>query len=421
MHLALGAITTALGGDVSFDSVWPMVVILAVVLAVAGTPLFKAADSPPIPARSRVGTLDGLRGFLALAVFFHHGALYHSFIQDGLWRAPSDRLYGLLGPFGVSMFFMITGFLFWSQILDKQGRPDWARLYIGRVFRIGPIYLAAVTVMVACVFFLTGPHLHVSVGTLARQLAGWSALGLRSGSPINDFARPGVLLANVTWSLRWEWFFYASLIVTGLFARNRITAWALPSVGLAASLVMLARAHPAVGAPSAFAFIGLFCIGMLTATARGIVGKVAFQTPLFSAIAAVLLLSVLGVCWTAYDILPICLLGAAFFLIANGTSLFGLLNTRPARRLGDISFGIYLLQGLVFAAVFASETARHFALSSPLNHWALIALASVLLISVATAAHVFIERPGIDLGRKVARIGRQPTAPTLDRAPAVPS
>jgi len=392
---------------VRYDSVWPMLVVLAALLMIAATPLFKAADSPPIPTRSRVGTLDGLRGFLALAVFFHHAALYHSFIQDGRWRPPSDRLYGLLGSFGVSLFFMITGFLFWSQILDKHGRPDWGRLYIGRVFRIGPIYLAAVAAMVACVFFLTGAHLQVSMGTLARQLAEWGALGLRSGSPINGFPEPGVLLANVTWSLRWEWFFYASLIVTALFARNRIMAWALPSVGLVASLGLLVRGHSAVGAPSAFAFIALFCIGMLTAAARGMASKVAFQTPLFSAIAAALLLSVLGACSTAYAILPICVLGAAFVLIANGTSLFGLLNTRPARRLGDISFGIYLLQGLVFAATFATQAARTFALSSPAHHWALVALASVLLISLATAAHVFIERPGIDLGRKVTRFGRQ--------------
>ena len=56
-------------------------------------------------SRSRVETLDGLRGFLALAVFFHHGALYHTFIQDGLWRPPPDRFYALLGPFGVALFF----------------------------------------------------------------------------------------------------------------------------------------------------------------------------------------------------------------------------------------------------------------------------------------------------------------------------
>jgi peptidoglycan/LPS O-acetylase OafA/YrhL len=249
---------------VSYYSVLPTVVLLLVYLVLASTPLFQAADSPPISTRSRVSTLDGLRGFLALAVFFHHGALYHTYIQDGLWRVPPDRLYALLGPFGVSMFFMITGFLFWSQILEKQGRPDWIRLYVGRVFRIGPIYLVTVSIMVLSVLGLTGPHLKVPVGTLAMQLAEWGALGLRSGSPINGFADPGVLLANVTWSLRWEWLFYASLIFTAFFARNRVAAWALPAIGLLTSLILLIRGDYASAPPQSAAFIALFCIGMLT-------------------------------------------------------------------------------------------------------------------------------------------------------------
>jgi peptidoglycan/LPS O-acetylase OafA/YrhL len=346
---------------VSYYSVLPTVVLLLVYLVLASTPLFQAADSPPISTRSRVSTLDGLRGFLALAVFFHHGALYHTYIQDGLWRVPPDRLYALLGPFGVSMFFMITGFLFWSQILEKQGRPDWIRLYVGRVFRIGPIYLVTVSIMVLSVLGLTGPHLKVPVGTLAMQLAEWGALGLRSGSPINGFADPGVLLANVTWSLRWEWLFYASLIFTAFFARNRVAAWALPAIGLLTSLILLIRGDYASAPPQSAAFIALFCIGMLTGALRPMTASLDFSRPWFSAAAAALLLIVLTLFGTAYALAPICILGAAFFLIANGTTLFGLLVSRPAKRLGDVSFGIYLLQGLVMAAVFGTKQSRVYA------------------------------------------------------------
>jgi peptidoglycan/LPS O-acetylase OafA/YrhL len=307
------------------------------------------------------------------------------------------------------MFFMITGFLFWSQMVDKRGKPDWLRLYVGRVFRIGPIYLVAVAIMVTTVFALTGFHLQTPVGTIARQLAAWGALGLWSGSPINGFAKPGILLAFVTWSLRWEWFFYASLIVTAFFARNRITAWALPAVGLGGFLVALLLNHDAGEAPSTAAFIALFCAGMLTAALRPITAKVTWDTPIFSALAAILILVVLTLFETAYDAVAICLLGAAFFLIANGASLFSLLTSRPARRLGDVSFGIYLLQGLVMAAVFALPAARAFALATPLQHWVLIAISGIALVSVATIAHAIIERPGVELGRSViSGIRRKP-------------
>jgi peptidoglycan/LPS O-acetylase OafA/YrhL len=393
---------------VDFYSIWPAMVLLAALFLLVATPLFQAADSPPIPARSRVSTLDGLRGFLALSVFLHHGAVYHSFIQDSVWRTPPDRLYGLLGSFGVSIFFMITGFLFWSQILDKKGRPDWVRLYVGRVFRIGPIYLVAAAIMVCAVFAVTGLHLRVPAGSLAWQLAQWSALGFRSGIPINGYPTPGAFLAYVTWSLRWEWFFYASLIVTALFARNSITSWALPTTGLLVSLAALLLSNVGEG-PQTAAFVALFCVGMVTAALRPLAARTSLQTPIFSAVAAILLLTVLAIFRTAYDAAAICLLGGAFFLIANGTSLFGLLTSRPARRLGDVSFGIYLLQGLVMSAVFASPQARQFALASPLQHWALLAIAGVALVSVATVAHALIERPGVELGRSfVGVLGRKP-------------
>jgi peptidoglycan/LPS O-acetylase OafA/YrhL len=57
-----------------------------------------------------------------------------------------------------------------------------------------------------------------------------------------------------------------------------------------------------------------------------------------------LLLAVLCLFPSAYTAAPIILLGGAFFLIANGASLFGLLNTKPAVRLGNVSYGLYLLQ-----------------------------------------------------------------------------
>lgn len=36
-----------------------------------------------------------------------------------------------------------------------------------------------------------------------------------------------------------------------------------------------------------------------------------------------------------------------FHLLTSGATLFGLIELRAARRLGNISYGIYLLQGLV--------------------------------------------------------------------------
>jgi len=58
------------------------------------------------------------------------------------------------------------------------------------------------------------------------QVIKWSGLGFFANASFNGFPGAGVLLANVTWSLRYEWLFYTSLIVTALFARSRLTGWA---------------------------------------------------------------------------------------------------------------------------------------------------------------------------------------------------
>lgn len=39
----------------------------------------------------------------------------------------------------------------------------------------------------------------------------------------------------------------------------------------------------------------------------------------------------------------VALLGAAFYLGSSGPILFGILTSQPARRLGDISYSVYLL------------------------------------------------------------------------------
>ena len=377
-----------------------MAVILVGLLLISSTPLFAAADSPPIATASRVSTLDGLRGFLALSVLFHHAALYHTYMADGRWLPPPDRLYAMLGPFGVSIFFMITGFLFWSQIIDKNGKPDWIRLYVGRVFRIGPIYWVAIGAMIISVCVLTGMHLHESLSAVAKEVFGWVWMGFVSGRPINGFVRTGDLIANVTWSLKYEWLFYGSLIATSFFARHRVTAWLFPAAGLVGSLIFLTWLDLSGRQSWNGPFVALFFVGMLTGSLRDRVAAINFGRIPYSAVAAALLVTVLAFFSTPYAPIPLCLLAGAFFLIANGATLFGLLTTVPARRLGDISFGIYLLQGLVLSAVFATRQARDIALSSPLGHWTLVSGAALALIIIATAAHALIERPGVEAGRQ---------------------
>lgn len=97
-----------------FYSIWPYFAGMVLLLALASAPFFAIADTPPNPRGDRLSNLDGLRGFLAFGVFFHHSAIYHQYFQDGQWVLPPSCFYTLIGPACVALFFMITGYLFWG-------------------------------------------------------------------------------------------------------------------------------------------------------------------------------------------------------------------------------------------------------------------------------------------------------------------
>jgi peptidoglycan/LPS O-acetylase OafA/YrhL len=143
-----------------FYAVWPYVIITIFLVFITSTPLLRSADLPPTIVPARVQTIDGLRGFLALGVFFHHAAIYHQYLLTGDWALPPSRFYANLGQGGVSVFFMITGYLFWTQVLKAKGRLNLLKLYIGRTFRIVPLYLLLAFFVLLSVGFITGWHLN---------------------------------------------------------------------------------------------------------------------------------------------------------------------------------------------------------------------------------------------------------------------
>ena len=377
-------------------SIWPFFAGMALLLVIVATPLFSALDAPA--GAERVTTLDGLRGFLALAVVFHHGAIYHVYLETGAWQLPPSRFYALAGPMGVALFFMITGYLFWGRLVRGGGVLDWRGLYVGRVFRLGPLYLLAVGIMFAVIFASTGLVLNVSVWDLARQIGSWLILGVIKGPKLNGFEHTEQILAGVTWTLRYEWLFYFSLPLLAWLLRKgyRHLTLALLLVAVPALVLLFIPPNRDVYATV------LFGLGMLAASLQ----QAGLAVRLPDRFASVLVLGLLGAVMffdTAYQTAPMLLMGAAFCLIANGCTVFGLLTLRPAYRLGAISYGIYLLQGLALAAFFRPDAMRAYGLSSPWAHWSLVAASLLLLLVGSALAHVLLERQGIAFGKVVAR------------------
>jgi peptidoglycan/LPS O-acetylase OafA/YrhL len=103
------------------------------------------------------------------------------------------------------------------------------------------------------------------------------------------------------------------------------------------------------------------------------------------------------------------LLALFFYLVCSGATLFGLLTTTPAHRLGNISYSLYLMQGLVLTLVFAMPPVRRFAMASPQEYWVIGIVCACVLLLGSSLSYAFIERPGIALGKHLGR-NRAPAA-----------
>lgn len=399
-----------------FYGIWPFFFCMGVLILIASLPIFVIADEAPSGSKQRCNSLDGLRGFLVLFVFFQHAAIYHVFLLSGIWQDP-PRFYYLLGQIGVSLFFMITGYLFWGKLIRESGRINWISLYLGRVFRIGPVYYLAVGTMILIVFWRTGFHLNASMSTVLEQVIRWSPIGINGGGPdINGYTGTSLLLFGVTWTLSSEWKFYLSLVPLAFIA-NRPQAH-LPFITIFLALCLgyaIMWPQPNQAAPSIRA--SLFLLGMACASLEQRKLVISLPEHVQSILVLLLLLLLFYGFTSAFASGPVILLGLIFYLIVSGASLFGLLSARPCRRLGDVSYSMYLLQGIVVTILFSEAKVKSYALTSPLHHWVAMLVAATLLFCVSTITFYYIERGGVNLGKRLAKLCyTDPRSGALNRA-----
>ncbi|MGW4959587.1 acyltransferase family protein [Nonomuraea sp. NPDC004186] len=154
-------------------------------------------------APTRLAWLDALRGVGALAVVGEHLTTWAM-----PWLRPTSFN---LGVYGVLVFFLVSGYIIPAS-LERQGgvRAFW----IGRLFRLYPLYLAVIAVVLALSWWIPVrdevPREAASVAAHATMLM--DAIGVA-----------GVL--NTMWTLSYEMVFYllvAALFVTGVRDRNAL-------------------------------------------------------------------------------------------------------------------------------------------------------------------------------------------------------
>jgi len=351
----------------------------------------------------RLGCLDGLRGFLAMGVFFRHYVVCYYSHLNGKWDTCPSIFYYLIAKVGVALFFTITGFLFWYKIWTGQGKVNWFNLYISRIFRIIPLYWFATIVIIFIVFVIGGATIKEPLINLLSEILRW--LSFLWIPDINKFYDTGRILAYVQWTLKYEWLFYTSLPLLALgirFSKGRsLIPW------LMAAIVILGTVKPfdipIIGINTKF-FI-YFLIGAVAASNYNNVRlRNLAQQKIFSLI-AVLSMVLFFIIYKIDDQPSQYLLLAVFFIpIALGNSLFGLLKMPIFILLGEISYSIYLLHGIVLYLVFTIFIPSFFTLqTSQFGVYLGMALTGIIVVCVSLLTYSLLEKPFMDLGKSIVK------------------
>lgn len=353
---------------------------------------------------SRLGGIDGLRGYLALGVFINHFTITYEWQIKGTWSQPPEHYFTTFGQTGVSIFFMITGYLFIYKLLSNPNKINWKVLYLSRFFRIVPLYLFAVLLILATVAYQTSFTAQESPWELFKNISHW---GLFLEKEINQFADTKYIVAAVFWTLHYEWLFYLLLPFIAFILLQKSKVMLIVSI-----IIILYIAVEPVQFNifekyyfKTFLFI-LFLIGGFTAAIRAknfkLVSKYADHYLVTIAIITSILIALFAF-EKSYNVLPVLLITLFFIPVALGNTLFGLLKWESSIFLGEISYSIYLMHGfilyLTFSVLFPNfitlENRDTFLLSMPI-----LALLTVLMSWIT---YSFIEKPMMAMGKKIGK------------------
>jgi peptidoglycan/LPS O-acetylase OafA/YrhL len=345
----------------------------------------------PAAAAPRLPALDALRGLMALAVAVYHLSTWTHIVKLG---TRANTTVALLGLYSVQGFFVISGFCFFYLYRDVRFDLAQSRaFFIRRFFRIAPLYYA-----VLALNLLLGQAIEpVTVRRLIENVT--LTFGL---------FHPNHSLLLGGWSIGIEYVFYLAfpLLIRLLRVRGALYPIALLSCLLAWQVTQQIQALPELQKFNGYARVpNHACLFLLGGVAADLRARTRLRLSARSVGLGLCALLTAALCAqpTVYDHFEL-VTGAArvggVLLCVLGVLLCAMRGEHEQRStlgatLGDLSYAVYLLHPLAWLL-----TTR--LLSAARQPHAAFALALVLTLCLAALAHRALERPLLQLGRRLA-------------------
>ncbi|HHT3526610.1 TPA: acyltransferase family protein [Enterobacter asburiae] len=351
-------------------------------------PIFKYLDDE-VHEKRNTG-MDGLRYFLASFVAIFHSDYFVRYITTGKWETIYNDV-SYIAQFSVSIFFMITAFLFWGKVSTKDN-IDWVNLYKDRFFRIAPATIFTAMLSIVVILYLTN-YPNPSNYLHAKDVFRWMDMGLFYNYPPMNYFKDSWVFLGVFWTLQWEWGFYFSLPLLYLFRKNG-TAFVLALMFIFIYLIGFIPALNNIKIGVCILFVaGMLCYDLL--------GKIRINKITCEVI---LLVSIVGIFIYQPELYSTTMLPWYFcmlFAICKGANLFGVLSFKGFVRLGNVSFSIYVLHSVILYTIFTWMHTSNI-IKEPADFKLVYLLCAFGMVCVISSlCYALIERPFINLGRKI--------------------
>ena len=316
-----------------------------------------------MPLHSRNNHIDALRGAAILCVLVLHFALAYGLKNSPLGVLPTWLLKAAYqGNYGVTMFFVISGYLITSTSLRRWGdlaRIDLAAFYVYRIARLLPALLLALSIIVLLgvldvPFFANsdgGKDLPASyfLIAIASVLTFWHNVLMQSAGYFN-------YCLNVYWSLSVEEMFYLLLPLSCRVLRQR--HWTMLLCGAAIVAGPIYRSLHAdneiyfmYGYAACFDAIAIGCLTALL-TQRWQPGARAGRFLRWTAGLALAALYLRGIGGhEVFGFTWIAVAGAAFIAGATASPAADRGRSGPLQWLGRHSYELYLFHIIVLAGM----------------------------------------------------------------------
>lgn len=329
---------------------------------------------------------DALRCYLSMLVVFHHYFFNYFYYTEHSWTISGYYFFNFIGPFSVSMFFILSGYLFSTIGLKKINW--WFLFFIKRTFRIAPMAILSSLICI-CLIYREG---WINDGNIYLILQ-WLDAGFFNIRPdLFGVEHSNIINAGVTWTLMWEWRLYLALPLISILIPIK---WRLHASLTISALSFILYLFWKITLPEHDGFIFramfLFSVGFLCKYLSIGIIKIISMNKSTHLIIAFMFFSTI---FTEKNgaIMALILPPLIFLLICNGFTIFGLLNNTGACRIGKISYSIYLLHGIAWYIGFNKIViTSHLILYSTITFLLMLTISFVLSISIEHPIYNWIK------------------------------